>query len=86
MGNNTWIRVKLVWLLFLTLLLTVARFTPVQAAINWQINGPEGGQVNCFVSPDATGTVIFAGLQRRRLQEHRCRRALASPCPTARPW
>jgi photosystem II stability/assembly factor-like uncharacterized protein len=61
MRHDTWIRGKLVWFLFLTLLMTVARLTPARAAINWQINGPEGGMVNCFVSPDATGTVIFAG-------------------------
>jgi hypothetical protein len=61
MINYTRTRGKLAWLLVLTLLLTAARFTPVQAAINWQIKGPEGGQVKCFVSPDATGTVIFAG-------------------------
>jgi photosystem II stability/assembly factor-like uncharacterized protein len=55
------ISAQLAVLLLLTFLLSLAYLVPVQAAINWQINGPEGGLVNCFVSPDATGTVIFAG-------------------------
>ena len=49
-------------LLLLTFLLSLTYLVPVQAApINWKIAGPEGGQVYCFVSPDATGTLIFAG-------------------------
>ena len=47
---------------FLPFLLVLAYGSPVAGrAINWTIDGPEGGPVNCFVSPDATGTLIYAG-------------------------
>ena len=46
---------------FLPFLLVLAYGSPVAAAINWKINGPEGGPVTCFASPDATGTLIYAG-------------------------
>ncbi len=48
-------------LLFLTVVLMVIQFTPARAGVKWTINGPEGGPVNCFVSSDVTGTVIYAG-------------------------
>jgi photosystem II stability/assembly factor-like uncharacterized protein len=48
-------------ILLLTLILVLAHYSPVRAALNWVSNGPEGGQVNCLASPDATGTLIYAG-------------------------
>jgi photosystem II stability/assembly factor-like uncharacterized protein len=47
--------------ILLTLILVLGHCIPVPAALKWTIKGPEGGQVNCFVSPDATGTLIYAG-------------------------
>jgi photosystem II stability/assembly factor-like uncharacterized protein len=53
---------RLAVLLSLPFLISLSYLVPVQAGpINWKINGPEGGQVTCFASPDATGTLIFAG-------------------------
>jgi photosystem II stability/assembly factor-like uncharacterized protein len=48
--------------LWLTFLSGAAFPAPVQAkTVNWKVFGPEGGQVNCFASPDATGTILYAG-------------------------
>ena len=52
---------RLLHILLLTLILGLAHFSPVRAALKWASKGPEGGQVNCFASPDATGTLIYAG-------------------------
>jgi photosystem II stability/assembly factor-like uncharacterized protein len=49
-------------IILLTFLSCAAFPAPVQAkTVNWKIFGPEGGQVNCFASPDATGTILYAG-------------------------
>jgi photosystem II stability/assembly factor-like uncharacterized protein len=48
-------------LLFVAVLLVLGYSSPGQAGLKWKIKGPEGGQVNCFVSPDATGTLIYTG-------------------------
>ena len=55
------IRSPLAVVILLLTFLVGAAF-PVQAkVINWKIAGPEGGLVHCLASPDATGTLIFAG-------------------------
>jgi photosystem II stability/assembly factor-like uncharacterized protein len=47
--------------LLLTMLLVLVHFSPGQAGLKWKIQGPEGGQINCFASPDANGTLIYTG-------------------------
>jgi len=60
-AGNLRISIKSLPAFLLALLLASGYFSPGEAAFKWKINGPEGGQVNCFTSPDATGTLIYAG-------------------------
>jgi photosystem II stability/assembly factor-like uncharacterized protein len=52
---------KLARLVCLMAVLVLTYLSPVQAKIKWTISGPEGGQVKCLASPDATGTIVYAG-------------------------